>query len=138
MIIRMMEQADIPKIIPLYEESHLFHAENRPDIYHLNIEFTEELIEKGLSDINLVATKEEKIVGFLIASEKEIKENPMLKENKMVFIEAICVKKEFQHKKIGQMLMSELEKIAKEKQIKKMELNVWGFNQNAQEFYKHL
>ena len=62
----------------------------------------------------------------------------MLKENKMVFIEAICVKKEFQHKKIGQMLMSELEKIAKEKQIKKMELNVWGFNQNAQEFYKHL
>lgn len=138
MTIRMIKDTDIPKLIPLYEESHLLHAENRPDIFHEEISFNEDFIKSNLSDINLVAIEEEKIVGFLIASVKEIKDNTILKDNRKMFIEIMSVKKEFQHRKIGQMLMSELEKIALEKQIQKIELCVWAFNHNAQEFYKHL
>ena len=61
-----------------------------------------------------------------------------MNDRKILHIENICVDKNHQKKGIGKKLYKEIVQIAKERNIKNIELMVWGFNENAINFYKSL
>ena len=61
-----------------------------------------------------------------------------MKDRKILNIENICVDKNYQKKGIGKKLYEQLVQLAKERNIDNIELLVWGFNENAINFYKNL
>lgn len=99
-------------------------------------EFKTEL--SNSNNIYLVAELENEIVGICFSNIKEISNNKIMKDRKFLHIENICIDKKHQKKGIGKKLYNQIIQLAKEKNIKNIELMVWEFNENAIKFYKNL
>lgn len=99
-------------------------------------EFKTEL--SNSNNIYLVAELENEIVGICFSNIKEISNNKIMKDRKFLHIENICIDKKHQKKGIGKKLYNQIIQLAKEKNIKNIELMVWKFNENAIKFYKNL
>ena len=99
-------------------------------------EFKTEL--SNSNNIYLVAELENEIVGICFSNIKEISNNKIMKDRKFLNIENICIDKKHQKKGIGKKLYNQIIQLAKEKNIKNIELMVWEFNENAIKFYKNL
>ncbi len=65
-------------------------------------------------------------------------DNYIIKARKICFIESLGVKENYQHQGIGRKLYEYLKNEVKSKNIDAIELNVWGFNQDAIRFYESL
>ncbi len=65
-------------------------------------------------------------------------DNYIIKARKICFIESLGVKENYQHQSIGRKLYEYLKNEVKSKNIDAIELNVWGFNENAIRFYESL
>lgn len=99
-------------------------------------EFKTEL--SNSNNIYLVAELENEIVGICFSNIKEISNNKIMKDRKFLHIENICIDEKHQKKGIGKKLYNQIIQLAKEKNIKNIELMVWEFNENAIKFYKNL
>lgn len=99
-------------------------------------EFKTEL--SNSNNIYLVAELENEIVGICFSNIKEISNNKIMKDRKFLHIENICIDKKHQKKGIGKKLYNQIIQLAKEENIKNIELMVWEFNENAIKFYKNL
>lgn len=136
-----MAKDDYNEIKELFYEVHSLHLENRPDIYQdgnpLSIEVFNDFLA-NYDNLNYVYVKDNKIAGVLIAKILYTLENLILKGQKICFIDSLGVKKEYQHKGIGKELYKHLKEEIKDKNIDAIELNVWGFNENAIKFYESL
>ena len=99
-------------------------------------EFKTEL--SNSNNIYLVAELENEIVGICFSNIKERSNNKIMKDRKFLHIENICIDKKHQKKGIGKKLYNQIIQLAKEKNIKNIELMVWEFNENAIKFYKNL
>ena len=141
MRVRKAKIEDLDKMINILEQISNLHSENRPDIFK---EKSREQIEKTLMETMnnqerklIVATDDTmKIYGLLIYTIKEVKEHINLKDSKILWIEELGVDEKYRKKGIGKILMNEAEKIAKELDCRRMELNCWDFNENAIDFYE--
>lgn len=140
-IIRKANKEDYKEIHELVMEVHKTHVENRSDIYKdidpLDINtFKEELL--NANNIYLVAEYNKEILGICFAELKNVLDNKIMKERKIINISDICVKKENQKKGIGKKLYKEILNLAEELRADSIELMVWGFNNNAISFYKSI
>jgi ribosomal protein S18 acetylase RimI-like enzyme len=84
-----------------------------------------------------VAESGNKLVGFVQASLGQAN-NPILVPVKYAYVHDIVVAPAWQEKGIGQKLMEEARKWAKEGGAKQMRLQVWEFNRGAARFYDRL
>lgn len=66
----------------------------------------------------------------------EIKDNPAMIDKKIMYIIDICVDEKFKRNGYGQLIFTEIEEIAKLKNIHEIELDVFLFNKSAELFYK--
>ena len=140
-IIRKAEIKDFNKIHRLIMQVHKLHVKERTDIYKdvdpMNFEeFKNEL--SNSKNIYLVAQLENKIVGICFSQIKEISNNRIMKDRKILNIGDICVDEKYQRNGIGKKLYNQIVQIAKEKNIHNVELMVWNFNKNAIKFYENL
>ena len=140
-IIRKAEINDFQGIHKLIMQVHKLHVNERNDIYKdvdpMNYdEFKTELSNNN--NIYLVAELENEIVGICFSNIKEISNNKIMKDRKILHIENICIDKKHQKKGIGKKLYEQIVQLAKEKNIDNIELMVCGFNENAIKFYKNL
>ena len=85
-----------------------------------------------------VAVVNNEIVGEIIATIKEIKEEGIFKYRKILYIEDICVDSKHSKQGIGTKLYETVKKKALGADIDNIELNVWAFNEGAIQFYKKL
>lgn len=76
------------------------------------------------------------VCGLIIFKIKEIENHVNLKDAKILYVGKIVVDKKYQRKGIGTLLMQEINRIAKELNCNRIELNCWSFNKKAIEFYK--
>jgi len=140
MEIRQAKKKDIEKIIPIMLEIAELHQKGRDDIFkektesEIKTELVQTMLDKN-SDI-LVITKKEIIYGVLIYKFKNIKKHNNLKDAKILWIEELGIKKEYQKQGLGKLLMQKAKEVAQEKRCDRLELNCWNFNENAIEFYK--
>ena len=140
-IIRKAETNDFQGIHKLIMQVHKLHVTERNDIYKdiYPIDFDEFKTElSNNNNVYLIAELENEIVGICFSQIKQISNNKIMNDRKILHIENICVDKNHQKKGIGKKLYKEIVQIAKERNIKNIELMVWGFNENAINFYKSL
>ena len=140
-IIRKAKLNDFSGIHKLIMQLHKLHVSKRNDIYKdidpMNFEeFKTEL--SNSNNIYLIAEFENEIVGICFSQIKEILNNKIIKNRKILHIEDICVDENYQKKGIGKKLYNQILELAKEKNIDDIELMVWGFNENAIKFYENL
>ena len=104
---------------------------------YLDERFSIEKLTAELNDKNAIfyfAQLENKIVGYLKINFGDSQTE--LKDDKSLEIERIYVIKEFQGKKIGQILYDKAIEIAKQKDADYIWLGVWEENPRAIKFYK--
>ena len=140
-IIRKAKPNDFSGVHKLIMQVHKLHVSKRNDIYKdidpMNFEeFKTEL--SNSNNIYLIAEFENEIVGICFSQIKEILNNKIMKNRKILYIEDICVDENYQKKGIGKKLYNQIVELDKEKNIDNIELMVWGFNENAIKFYKNL
>lgn len=140
-VIRKAEANDFQGIHKLIMQVHKLHVIERKDIYKdvdsINFdEFKTEL--SNSNNVYLVAELENEIVGICFSQIKEISNNKIMNDRKILHIENICVDENYQKRGIGKKLYKEIVQIAKERNINSVELMVWGFNKNAIKFYENL
>ena len=140
-IIRKAEISDFQSVHKLIMQVHKLHVNERNDIYKdvdpMNFdEFKTEL--SNSNNIYLIAEFKNEIVGICFSQIKEISNNKIMKDRKILHIENIYVDENHQKKGIGKKLYEQIVQLAKEKNIDNIELMVWGFNKNAINFYKNL
>lgn len=120
---------------------HMLHRQERSDIYKNTDPIDEESYIEELSNSNniyIVAELKNKIVGICFASIKEIENNKVMKNRRVLYIENICIDKDIRKKGIGKKLYKEMLKYAEEQKVDSIELMVWEFNKNAISFYENL
>lgn len=140
-IIRKAKISDFQGIHNLIMQVHKLHVNERNDIYKDVVPMDFEEFRTELSNSNniyLIAELENEIVGICFSQIKEISNNKIMKNRKILHIENICVDENHQKKGIGKKLYKQIVQLAKEKNIDNIELMVWGFNENAIKFYKNL
>lgn len=140
-IIRRAEVIDFQGIHKLVIQVHKSHVNHRSDIYKdvdpMNFdEFKNELLNSN--NIYLVAELKNEIVGICFSQTKEILNDKIMKDKKVLNIKNICVDEKYQKRGIGKKMYEKNLELAKENNINSIELMVWGFNENAIKFYENL
>ena len=140
-IITKAKISDFQGIHNLIMQVHKLHVNERNDIYKDVDPMDFEKFRTELSNSNniyLIAELENEIVGICFSQIKEISNNKIMKNRKILHIENICVDENHQKKGIGKKLYKQIVQLSKEKNIDNIELMVWRFNENAIKFYKNL
>lgn len=141
MKVRKAEMKDKDEVIKILMQMQELHRKNRPDIFkeqnkkEVEKEFNETM-ENPEKNIIVVTDIDNKVSGVCIFNVKEIKENPNLKDAKILHVGKIGVDIQKQRKGLGKLMMNEMKKIANDLNCDRIELNCWSFNETAIEFYK--
>lgn len=139
-IISKLEKQDIFSASELVQLVHNKMMDNRQDIFIPKQENWEEYLKNKLEDNEyelLVARVQDKVVGVCVAEKKHLGDDIETRIRDILFIEYIVVDENYRRCKIGTKLLEKIKDIAKEKNISSVELNVWGFNCSAIEFYEN-
>lgn len=132
---------DYAEAAVLMQEVHDIHSQGRPDIYR-NAEhvFTEEEFKKSIvnpQELFLTAKVEGYVAGICQVNFAPIRGSEVTVFRERAYVETLCVKKEYRGMGIGTALLKRAEEEAARKNIRRMELMVWNFNEDVAEYYKN-
>ncbi len=137
--IREARFEDCAQILELLTQLQEMHAVSRPDIFKEGqVVMGENDFENILSDsdrIIYVAEMGNRLIGMVEIEFKEVL-NPILVRRKVGIIDSIIVEKEMRNQGFGGLLFEEAKKAAENRGVESLELNVWGFNESAIQFYE--
>ena len=147
--IRLATQKDIPGLLRLLQYILSLHSNGRPDIFNnAGSKYGQSELETIVKDKNtpiFVAVDcdaesgaPNSILGYAFCIEKEIKNNRVLKERKILYLDDLCVDESCRGLGLGSKLMEAVSDYAKSISADSIELNVWGFNDSAISFYEHM
>lgn len=138
-MIRQAKLEDFEAINSIFREVHKLHVENRPDFFRdIDPLPKEEFVNILKSDNQIILINEDEEINGFIKMEFKEKGETLTKKRRTLSIEQLGVKKSNHKSGIGRKLIEEAIKIFKEGKFDKLILDVWTFNQNAIDFYKHL
>ncbi len=141
MIIRRATGADVELLARLNQDIQLIHAEAYPDIFkrpdHLAA-VAADFESRILGNVNgyvLIAEVEGEAVGYIYAQTVERPENPYTFAQRLMNVDQISVRPKFQNMGYGHMLIQAVVDLAKTHGIKRIVLDTYAFNRQAQSFY---
>lgn len=136
-IIRFARMGDYEAVEGIMMQVQELHIEWRSDIYKkCDVVFAyEEFLEAVGTETLLVAEMEERVVGILLFVYRHIGSDKQVKRN-VLFIDAMAVDEVYRGKGIGHQLFDEVKKIAKEKNMDGIELQVNARNTQAKAMYE--
>jgi ribosomal protein S18 acetylase RimI-like enzyme len=142
MIIRKAKLTDIDRLSELLYEVHKLHARHRPDVFKKRKQkYTKKDLESVLTnELTPVWVAEEKkqVVGYLFGIYEEIKDHKSMTDRKTLYIDDLCVDKDFRNKGIGRQLYNYAQMVARTNGCYDITLNVWNLNPGAIAFYEKL
>lgn len=142
MIIRKAKLTDIDRLSELLYEVHKLHARHRPDVFKKRKQkYTKKDLESILTnELTPVWVAEEKkqVVGYLFGIYEEIKDHKSITDRKSLYIDDLCVDKDFRKKGIGRQLYNYAKMVARTNGCYDITLNVWNLNPGAIAFYEKL
>ena len=139
MIIRNMTLDDYDHVDRLMAQVHKLHVEGRPDLYvdvdHIySQEQFREMVENE-DMISVVAEIGGVVAGICFVS---MRARTCMVKRRTAYMEDLCVDEIHRGKGIGESLYEYVKKCAKEMGAERLDLMVWGFNENARKFYSSL
>ena len=140
-MIREAQMEDLKQIQNLAKQLFKSHYIVRPDIYYdrhcVTAQYLQDIIDNPLQKC-FVYVDNDKILGYILLSEKDSVKNSAYKQHKIWFIENIIVDKEKRNQHIGQELYDYVENLAIKNKIFTIEVNVYAFNTSAVRFYESM
>lgn len=143
--VRLYEEKDFERAFILSASVRRLHQEKRPDIYRGDEAlkdmdwaacFRQSVCEDNT--VALVAELDGAVVGFCQLKWKESSRQPALQERSVMAMEEICVEESCRGKGVGTALCREAAAQAEKAGADALELMVWGFNSQAETFYRRL
>ena len=140
MIVRFAKENELGRVNELRKQVNDIHVEGKPEVFKPG--FGEELrdfvnvIWNDPEQEIVVAENDGVICGFAVLHHINKPENPFMKERDFIDIDEFCVDKDHRRKGAASEMVSFIKKFAREKGFKRIELNMWEFNQNALAFYE--
>ena len=137
MLIRFANREDYEEVERIAEQVQKMHVEWRPDIYTFEKKiFPDEIFEQIIENkMLIVATDEEKVVGFLMYVINKVNFDNQV-ERTLYNVNAVAVDEECRGQGIGHKLFDYLKYIAKENNIDVIELQVNAENKAAKAMYE--
>lgn len=140
MEIRRARATDIPGLLTLLQQVGQLHYQGRPDIFRDNAQkYDAQQLQELLADPDrpiLVAAEENHVLGYAFCVRKEIAGHSVLKDDCCLYIDDLCVDAACRGQGVGTQLYHAAQKLAKEMGLRRINLNVWAFNQQALAFYE--
>jgi GNAT superfamily N-acetyltransferase len=141
MNIRRATEADAALICELARAVQEIHVVARPDIFK-PLEINAEMLAltrarlSGENDYFYIAEIDGHAVGYAYAQIIERPPNPFTYPITSVLVDQISVNPEYRGQGIGAALMEQVYALAREKDVRRISLAVWSFNQDAVRFYE--
>ena len=140
MEIRMACTRDIPGMIDLLLQVGEVHHRIRPDLFRSGAQkYDEKALEELLKDPSrpiFAAVEDRKLLGYCFCILEITKDNPVLMDQKSLYIDDLCVDASARGKHVGSALYDYAVSYAREIGCDTLTLNVWCGNDSAMTFYE--
>ena len=140
MNIRFAQSRDIPGMIELLMQVGQVHHEIRPDLFRSGAQkYDEAALERLLADPTrpiLIADLDGGVAGYAFCMLQETKNDPVLCDRKVLYIDDLCVNETIRGKGIATALYARVLEYARELGCHSVTLNVWCGNDGAMAFYE--
>ncbi len=141
-MIRLGTSKDIARVNALRKQVNDLHVAGEPSVFKPGFckEMQDYLKEYIDSDQKLLLVYEEDgvIYGYAMLEEILKPETPYRYELHYLEVGELGVDESKKGKGYGKLLMQEVQNIARQKGLKRIELNMWTFNEGAYKFYEKL
>lgn len=141
MTIRFACENDIPQMLDLLLQVGEVHHQIRPDLFRAGAQKYDEATLKRLlktSDRPILAAEEDgKMVGYAFCILQVTKDDPVLCDRRVLYIDDLCVDESHRGRGIAGALYRRALELARELSCDAMTLNVWWGNDNALRFYEN-
>ena len=135
--IRPVKETDCSAIEALLSQITQVHYAIRPDIFRLEYKKEAECWEENDDAPMYVAVNEQdNVVGCLWCIIMHMRHNSLKIDRDWLCIDDICVDEKYRKQGIGRKLVEFSCKLAKDRGLSRIELNVYNDNLNAVDFYK--
>ena len=142
MAVRLANKEELDQVNGLRKQVYDLHAQGKPSVF--NPEFSEELRDYIYSIWNdpqkdiVVNECEGLIVGYAVLHHIHMPKSPFMIERDYLDIDEFCVDVSWRRKGIATEMINYIRRYAFEKNIRRIELNVWDFNEKALAFYESI
>ena len=141
-MIRMANEADIPRIGELLSQVCLVHHEGRPDIFKVGRKYGEEELRALLQDATrpiLVSTDEAGAVqGYCFCILQQYVGHGVMTDIRTLYIDDLCVDEALRGQHVGKSLYEAAVRLARDMDCYNLTLNVWSCNTSALRFYESM
>ena len=143
MDIRQATSADAARLSSLCIDVQRLHAQHHPAVFKLPpsetfaVSFFEEVLVDPASRI-FIAEEKGRAAGYIVFKLVERPENPFTFAMRLLHIDQISVRPTIRAQGVGRALMQQAERLAREWQAKRIQLDSWDFNVAAHGFFEHL
>ncbi len=140
MVIRFAEEHELEKVNRLRRQVNDLHVAGKPDVFKPG--FGRELadyvytIHRDPEQAIVVAELDGVLCGFAVLHHIRKPENPFMYERDFLDIDEFCVDEAFRRRGVASEMIRFIRDYAREKGCRRLELNMWEFNQDALAFYE--
>jgi GNAT superfamily N-acetyltransferase len=143
MDIRQAVFADALRLSSLCMDVQRLHAEHYPDIFQMpqNEDFAISFFEEMLVDPTVrifIAEEDGKAVGYILCKLVERLVNPFTFAAPSLHVDQVSVRPTARRHGVGLALMQRAEKLAKEWDVQRIQLDSWDFNIDAHAFFERM
>ncbi len=142
MTIRLADPRDIPGMITLLLQVGEVHHRIRPDLFREGAQkYDEEALRQLLSDPArpiFIAGEGKNVDGYCFCVLQETKNDPVLRDRKVLYIDDLCVEETLRGQGIAGALYRHVCDYAKGLGCHAVTLNVWCGNDSAMTFYEKM
>ena len=131
---------ELDRINKLRKQVNDLHVEGKPDVFKPG--FSEELenylyvIWKDPEQKIVVVEQNDVICGFAVLRHIKKHETPFMLERDFLDIDELCVDEAYRRKGAATEMVAFIKEYAAKKGYRRIELNMWEFNQGALAFYE--
>lgn len=142
-LIRKIGEKDFGDINKLFIKVDEYHRINLSSIFEKKenigrtIEYLKNICNSEESEL-FVAEYDNEIVGIVEINIRRVVNDFLKKDREWVSLDTIMIKEKYRNNGIGEMLVDTVLDWSREKNINRIELNVYEFNKSAIKFYQRL
>ncbi len=142
MNLRPATSADAAVLSNLSVDVQNLHAQNHPKIFKMAdandfaASFFEEMLMEPTVTI-FIAEEAGESVGYVLCKLIERPENPFTFAARTLLVDQISVRPGTRGRGVGAALMQQAERLAKELNVQRIQLDSWDFNLSAHAFFEH-
>lgn len=140
-MIRKANKSDIKRIIELLHQVNMVHHVLRPDLFKPHTtKYHEQELEDLLNDESrpIFVFDDGEVRGYAFCQISEVKDNKLLVDDKMLYVDDICVDENARGRHIGKALYEYVRDYARSIGCHHITLNVWEGNDAAWSFYRNM